>query len=303
MTCPLISIMMPCFNAASTLPLALGSLAAQSVDDWEAVCVDDGSTDQTWAILEAAARRDPRFKVYRFPENRGRGAARQRALELACGRYLAFCDADDWMYPDRLATHLRWFDADPRIAAVSVAAAITDQRCAMIGVQKPNGGRTLPRVASFERPAPPPLLFPASMIDLDLAKRTGFDPAFRRSQDSDFLIRALLGRHYALSPEVLYGYSQGAAADLARTLEGYRYRVRAHLKHARTHPLRVAGTVVVTGMKMASYRVAGSVGLDDKLIQRRWSHEVSSDERAQFERALEVVRGAAGVLFPSASET
>ncbi len=294
---PLISIMMPCFNSASTLRMALGSLAAQTIRDWEAVCVDDGSTDDTWNILESAARKDARFKLHRFEQNKGRGAARQRALELATGTYLAFCDSDDWMYPDRLATHLRWFEADARIAAVSVAAAITDREGEIVGVQRPNGGSHLPQVSSFDRPRTPPLLFPASMIVLDLAKRTGFDPAFRRSQDSDFLIRALLGRHYALSPDVLYGYSQGAYASLERTLDGYRYRVRAHLKHVRSFPLPVARTLTLTGLKMASYRAAGLFGLDGKLIERRWSHDVATEERARFETARRVVQRATEDLF------
>jgi glycosyltransferase involved in cell wall biosynthesis len=287
--------MMPCFNSASTVRHALGSLLTQSVDDWEVICVDDGSTDDTAAILELAAKRDRRIRVERFTENRGRGAARQRALELATGKYLAFCDSDDWMYPQRLACEVRWMQADPHIAAVSVCGAITDERGDLIGVLRPRDG--LPSVARFTEPVPPPLIFPSSMILNELAQRTGFDPAFRRSQDSDFLMRALLGRHYAISSEVLYGYSQGAAASLDRTLEGYRYRVRAHLRHAGKYPLRVARTVVETGAKMAVYRAAGTLGVADKLIQRRWSPQIDAKIAHEFEAARTAVNVATSQLF------
>lgn len=295
---PLVSIMLPCFNAAETLPLALASVVAQTVSDWECICVDDGSTDATWALLSQVASREPRLRIERFAENRGRGAARQRILELATGDHLAFLDSDDWMYPTRLEAELRWLEADPRIAAVSACAAVTEGADHLVGVMRPRPLSALPVVARFDEPAPPPLLFPTSMIRTDLARATGFDPAFRRSQDSDFLIRALLGRHYALGSEVLYAYSQGSAANLARTLEGYRYRARAHLRHWGTHPLRVSRTLAETGAKMMTYQVAGALGLDQRLINRRWT---ATDEvtRAGFEQALARVREALPRIMPA----
>lgn len=296
MKSPLVSIMLPCFNAANSLHMALASVAAQTITDWECICLDDGSTDQTWAILSEAAQRDPRFRLERFPKNRGRGAARQRVLELATGAYLAFLDADDWMYPERLEAEVRWLDVDPRIAAVSACAAVTEGADKLVGVMRPRGRGALPVVEQFEQPEPPPLLFPSSMIRTDLARATGFDPAFRRSQDSDFLIRALLGRHYALGADVLYAYSQGSAASLARTLEGYEYRARAHLRHWRDHPVRVTRTLAETGAKMLTYRVAGMLGADHKLIERRWS-PADEETRVGFERALDVVRAAVPQLF------
>lgn len=289
MSRPLVTVMLPCFNAEATLPLALASLAAQSLDDWECVCLDDGSTDNTWRLLSLAARGEPRLRLERFPENRGRGAARQRVLELARGKYLAFLDSDDWMYPERIACEVRWLEADARIAAVSVCAAVTDGPDRLVGVQRPRASHPLPVVTAFERPVPPPLLFPTSMIRTDLARQTGFDPAFRRSQDSDFLIRALLGKHYALASEVLYAYSQASAASLERTLEGYRYRMRAHLRHLKTYPVRVARTIAETGLKMIAYRAAGLVGHDRKLIHQRWG-AVDPETALGFQTALARVR-------------
>ncbi len=264
---PAVSVMLPCFNAGETLPLALASLVAQTHTDWECVCIDDGSTDNTGAVLEDAARRDSRFRVERFPENRGRGAARQRVLELIRGHYLAFLDADDWMYPARLAHEVHWLEAEPRIAAVSVCAAAT-RDAEIIGVLRP-AVSSLPAIELFSEPKPPPILFPASMIRAELGRATGFDPRFRRSQDSDFLIRALLGNFYALSAEVLYAYSTTAQTWKTTNL-GYRYRMQAHLRHLREYPVRVTRTVVTTAAKTLVYRVAGALGMDPKLVARRW---------------------------------
>jgi glycosyltransferase involved in cell wall biosynthesis len=288
MAAPLVSIMLPCFNAELTLPFALASTVAQTVDDWECIALDDGSTDRTADVLDSIARRDKRFRIERFAQNRGRGAARQRVLELVRGKYLAFLDSDDWMYPDRLACELRWLETDPRIAAVSPCVVITHGPDRAVGIQRPPGH--LPTVAVFDEPVPPPLLFPPSMIRADLARATGFDPEFKRSQDSDFLIRALLGRHYALSPEFLYAFSQGSAASLAKTLEGYRFRMRAHLRHARAYPLRVARTVAETAAKIVAYRAAALVGAHQRLIERRWDSRVEPEVAAGFAAALAVVR-------------
>ncbi len=288
MTRPSVSVMLPCFNSAASLPFALASLTLQTVTDWECICLDDGSSDETWTVLRSAQQRDKRFRIERFTENRGRGAARQRILELAEGEALAFLDSDDWMYPERLEKQLRWLVADRRIAAVSACAAVTNGPDELIGVMRPKTDEPLPYVAAFERPVPPPLLFPTSMIRTELAKQTGFDPEFRRSQDSDFLIRALLGRHYALGSEVLYAYSQGTAASLARSLEGYRYRMRAHVRHWREHPVRVARTLAETATKYVTYQVAGALGMDRKLIERRWS--AADDETTRgFAVALQAV--------------
>lgn len=269
--------MLPCFNAEATLRTALASLVAQTAIDWECVCVDDGSSDRTWDVLEQAASRDPRFRIERFTQNRGRGAARQYILEQIRGKYLAFLDADDWMYPGRIAHEMEWLEKDSRVAAVSVCAAATrDEQ--LVGVIRPRSGAALPVVEEFLEPVPPPLLFPTSMIRADLARATGFDPRFRRSQDSDFLIRALLGKHYALSAEVHYAYS--TTAQTWRTaLLGYRYRMQAHLRHVRAYPLRVARTLATTGAKMLVYRAAGVVGLDKKLVERRYQPADQDVER------------------------
>lgn len=288
MSPPLVSIMLPCFNSAASLPYALASIKAQTIADWECICIDDGSTDATWDVLTQHAARDARFRIHRFSENRGRGAARQAALELATGKYIAFLDSDDWMFPRRLETEARWLDEDSELVVVSVCAAVTFGPEQLVGVMRPKVDGPLPVVAAFDEPVPPPLLFPPSMIRTDIAKQTGFDPAFLRSQDSDFLIRAMLGRRYAMLPDVLYAYSQASAASLARTMQNYRFRMRAHLRHVRRFPIRVSRTLAETVAKMVTYRVAGLFRLDNRLIERRWN-AVDDTTRHQFTAALDVV--------------
>lgn len=262
--------MLPAFQAEATLPMALGSVLAQTWTDWECICVDDGSTDGTWPLLERAHALDPRIRIERFTTNRGRGAARQRSLELASGSYLAFLDSDDWLYPEKLHRQVQVLDAAPDLALVSSTALVTRGDADPIGVARrgadPHEALT---VHHFDQPQPPRLVFPTVMVRMNLARATGFDIAMRRSQDSDFVIRLLLGRKYGAMTDILYAYSQGTAASLEKTLEGYRYRIRSHIKHVRSHPLRVSRTVLETAAKLAIYRLAGKRGAA-RLIAERW---------------------------------
>ena len=89
-----ISVIVPCYNADRYLNVCLESLKAQKTPLIEMILIDDGSTDATGAILDAFAAGEPRARVLHMP-NSGVSAARNRALELATGRYIAFVDADD----------------------------------------------------------------------------------------------------------------------------------------------------------------------------------------------------------------
>ncbi len=263
-----VSIMIPAYNAAHSLPMVIASLRAQTHDDWEAVIVDDGSTDHTWDVLNGFS--EPRLVLHRFTENRGRGVARQKCLELAEGEFLAMIDADDWIYPKKLEHQIALLRAEPSVDAVSNASAITDG-VDCVGLSR----HGLPPdedfiVGTFDNLGPPPLPFPPAMLRMSAAKRATFNPEFRRSQDSDYMIKVLLGRRYAVSGEVVYAYSQADAASLKKTLEGYSFRMRCYLQYRHVYPLTVARHVALTAAKMATYRAFGTVGLEERLIERRW---------------------------------
>ncbi|MEM1425808.1 MAG: glycosyltransferase family 2 protein [Cyanobacteria bacterium P01_H01_bin.130] len=98
----LISVIIPVFNGAATLPETVRSLQAQTDTHWEAVIVDDGSTDDTGAIAQGLAREDSRIRVV-SQENSRQAIARNYGLTVARGSLIAFLDADDWWTPEKLA--------------------------------------------------------------------------------------------------------------------------------------------------------------------------------------------------------
>lgn len=105
---PEVSIVTPTYNRGAVLPAAIESVQRQTIDDYEHIIVDDGSTDRTEAIVDPYRKADPRIRYLRLEDNGGHAAAMNRGIEAANGRYISFLDSDDTYTPNRLAvTHDR----------------------------------------------------------------------------------------------------------------------------------------------------------------------------------------------------
>lgn len=98
---PFFSIIIPVYNVAPYLRECLDSLCAQVLTDWEAICVDDGSQDDSGSILDEYAKKDARFHIV-HKNNEGVSVARNLALSMAVGEYVGFADADDALAADWL---------------------------------------------------------------------------------------------------------------------------------------------------------------------------------------------------------
>lgn len=97
------SVIIPVYNAEKTLPECLDSILSQTLTEFEVICIDDGSSDRSWEVLCAYAKKDPRIHIVK-QENSGPGVTRNHGIELAKGEYLFFVDADDYVKPDFLET-------------------------------------------------------------------------------------------------------------------------------------------------------------------------------------------------------
>ncbi len=97
---PLISVIVPCYNQAKYLPVALDSLLAQTISDWECIIVDDGSPDDTASVASNYLERDRRFRYLR-KENGGLSSARNFGLKYVEGKFIQFLDSDDFLEPDK----------------------------------------------------------------------------------------------------------------------------------------------------------------------------------------------------------
>lgn len=106
-----VSIIIPVFNAAKFIGRCITSLLSQTHRDWEAICVDDGSTDKSAAIIKEYAAKDSRIKLI-TQDNSGVSVARNNALKLAEGTFLTFVDSDDFLHPQTLEISVKLAQKD-----------------------------------------------------------------------------------------------------------------------------------------------------------------------------------------------
>lgn len=111
-----VSIVIPTYNRADMILTALESVLAQTFSDWEAIIVDDGSQDDTRAVVSAV--KDERVR-YIFQANKGLPGARNTGIRASTGEYVAFLDSDDAFLPDKLAWQVPRLDAEPDLCLVA----------------------------------------------------------------------------------------------------------------------------------------------------------------------------------------
>jgi glycosyltransferase involved in cell wall biosynthesis len=113
---PTVSVIIPCYNSERTLSDTLESLQKQTFRDWEAIVVNDGSTDNSLRITERFQAKDSRIKRV-DQDNQGLASARNAGLSIASGEFVNFLDADDLLLPDMLHSTVRKLRDDPFLAA------------------------------------------------------------------------------------------------------------------------------------------------------------------------------------------
>ena len=104
---PLVSVIVPVFNTDTFLDQALASIESQTLPDFEVICLNDGSTDNSLSIMQEHARRDPRIRIV-DKQNEGYGASCNRGLDEARGEYIAIVEPDDWIEPEMFAHMLKF---------------------------------------------------------------------------------------------------------------------------------------------------------------------------------------------------
>lgn len=185
----LVSIVVPSYNKGRYVREMVASVQAQTYPEWELLVVDDGSTDETRAILAELAASDPRIKLHPQEGNRGANYCRNLGVELAQGERIMFLDADDVLGPDCLERRIA---SDPSGRCDLVISTMEVFR----HVPGEGGNRWVPSAADplaefLRHNLPWSVMQPLWRADF-LRGLGGFDIAFPRHQDVEFHTRALL---------------------------------------------------------------------------------------------------------------
>ena len=219
---PRFSIVIPCFNAAGTICETIKSMQAQTLCDFEIICVDDGSTDATRALILSAQHRDTRIVLAR---NTGKGPSDARnlgAMTLAKGDIVAFCDADDLWHPSKLAFLEAAFQNEGVDAAYSkIAFFQTHPDDATTQSEVPYSDLTISHLLG-ENPV-------CTMSNIAVRKKVfvstgGFNDRIIHNEDLEWLIR-LVGQNARVVSidEILTFYRRnpnGLSADLLAMAKG-----------------------------------------------------------------------------------
>ncbi|MBM5459831.1 glycosyltransferase family 2 protein [Pseudomonas sp. P66] len=182
---PLVSIIAPCYNAEKYLEAALQSIFAQDYGNFEVIIVDDGSTDNSLAMLRALQQTYD-FQLYTQP-NQGVSATLNNGLAHANGVYVSTPDLDDIMLPHSISTRARYLDEHPKVGCVGALIAYMDSD----GVEIKTQHRTQVKKFSFDEIVRDAVVMgaPGALYRMEAMKAAGFyDPAIK-VQDFQMTLR------------------------------------------------------------------------------------------------------------------
>ncbi|QDU34453.1 Putative glycosyltransferase EpsE [Poriferisphaera corsica] len=202
---PLISVLMPVYNAQDYLTEAIESILNQTSSDFELICINDGSTDDSLSILNGYQKCDPRIIVL-SQENQGVVGSRNNALTHAKGEFIALMDADDLCDPTRFEKQIGFLKANPDHVAVGSYLIRSDPYGSPAGMQKPPLNHETIESALIQGDGS--AITQATMMIRTHALKAinGWSPEYNFVEDLDMQIRLSELGKLANLPEALFTY-------------------------------------------------------------------------------------------------
>lgn len=195
---PFFTVVIPVYNRAATLEDALRSVLAQSCQDFEILVIDDASTDDPARTVQQVG--DPRIRLIRHDMNRGGGAARNRGIDEARGRFVALLDSDDRFVPGHLAAMKRLLEG--RSGILGYAPVVADRgrgRTILKPLRSIRPGEHMATYLLCDRGFIPTMTM---VVDQKIARKVRFAEDLRCAEDTDFAVRLYLeGCDFIMAPE------------------------------------------------------------------------------------------------------
>lgn len=283
---PVVSIVVPAYNAEKTILETIQSIQAQTFADFELIVINDGSTDRTLEILSTVE--DPRLKVFSY-ENGGLPVARNRGIQQSTGQFISFIDADDLWTADKLEAQLTALEQHPKAGVAYSWTSFIDENSQFLYTRDPlpYTGDVYPRLLIEN--------FISSgsniLVRRALIEAAGeFDPALKSAEDWDYYLRLAARAEFVLVPQyqILYRRSSQSMTSKVDVMEQYILTVteRAfaaapeHLQFLKNQSLSrtyrflaqlcLAHVLNDEGSKQARHRLRKAIALYPKtLLERR----------------------------------
>ncbi len=217
---PIISVIIPAYNAEKYIKETIDSVLSQSFPAFEIIIIDDGSTDRTLAIVSAI--KDTRIRVFEYQHSGKPSIARNRGIRMAAGQYIAFLDADDLWTNDKLELQYQEFLNNPKAALVYSLRDLIDKSGSFVRwyLQPHYKGVVFEKILlhDFIGSGSNPLVKRKALERIGL-----FDETLDAAEDHDLWIRLAKFYEFALVPKVQVFYRQSdssVSSDLWRQLGG-----------------------------------------------------------------------------------
>ncbi len=203
----MVSVIIPTFNAESSIERAVRSVLNQSYQDFEIIIYDDHSTDSTWELLNKLAKQDARIRVFQNKQNAKSAFTRNQAIKEATGVYIMQLDDDDYCHGERMEKQVDFLNRHEEYGFVGCHAYLWDQT----GVYGERRVKEKPKIADMIKTSPfinPSVMFRRQVLDSVSGYRVSKDTI--RGQDYDLYMRIYAKGHrgYNLQEKLLY-YHQG----------------------------------------------------------------------------------------------
>jgi glycosyltransferase involved in cell wall biosynthesis len=254
---PAVSIGLPFRDARGTIEATVRSVFAQTLQAWELILVDDGSTDGAVERLREVS--DARVRIVADGQQRGLCARLNEIADAARAPLLARLDADDLMHPERLARQAAWLAAHLDVDVLGSAAWVVDARTQLVGLRAMRPLSDVPRRVL----RPGFLCHPSVTARTAWFRRHRYDPAFVRTEDHELWCRAAATTRFAKLDEPLLYYREHAAPRV----DAYVRAMRGGLEVYRRHGPALAGRARTAlygadhRLRIAAYVIAARLGL------------------------------------------
>ena len=190
-TKPLVSVVMPAYNAEKYISEAIESILGQTFENFELIIIDDGSTDDTLRIINKYSQADERIAVLKNDRNLGVSRTTNKGIEVARGKYIAIMNADDVSLPERLEKEFRFLEENPEVGIVGGTMLVVSAGGRVLGDRRYyiRDEEIRKHIFRFS-----PFSHPTVMIRKAVLEKSGlYDPYYKSAGDYELYFR--IGMH------------------------------------------------------------------------------------------------------------
>lgn len=210
----MIAVITPVYNGALSIQKSINSLLNQTYTNWINIIVNDGSTDDTYTILESL-KNDDRFIIIHLNENKGRGYARNIALNKAkdmAAKYMCMLDADDVYHQAKLLEQFNYMEKNEHFVLSSSSIGVLNKK-GLYRIYEVSNQEKFYLYSAYENLEIVP--HASSIIRLDKVD-VQFNTELKFAEDQDFMRRLLIGKKYSFVPKILYYYNRNESFSISK---------------------------------------------------------------------------------------